>query len=229
MTKSFALPLFIFLGGLFLITSCGDLYEDFDKDIEIPEKRDPRFLQCYYEEDLAKHKCDSVLRTFFGNNAFSFITLNPEKSFIGCDETEDLKMLSFGDENCCAPRTYDLIYDVTIDNKLIHEIPMMAGSEMNFDFISPQYKTQLEGYKFLLEDKLKIDYKDLCELLKEEDMQPENYSIELVRDTLFPNDALSAFFWEIYSESDDDELLMTTVHAMSGEFIHIRKSNGEAN
>lgn len=224
MTKSFVLLLSLVCGGFLFLNSCESSVGTSD-DTEIVEERDPRFLQCYYEDNLAKNRCDSVLRDFFGNDGFSFVELNAKKSFLGCDEGGDLQMIPFGDENCCAPRTYDLVYDLKIKGKLIHEIPMFAGANMTFDFISPQYKIQLEGYKLLLEDKFKVDYQGLYDLLETEGMNPEHYSIELVRDTLFPDNEPAAFFWEVYSE--EEEALMTTVHAMTGKFRHLRPSKSE--
>ncbi|MDG1330917.1 MAG: hypothetical protein P8P74_01195 [Crocinitomicaceae bacterium] len=222
MIKSFIFTLIVILGGILLISSCDNLYEDIDKDIVIPEKRDSRFLLCYFEEDLAKNTCDSVLISFFGANAYMNLKLNDDISFVGCDEGDDLEMLSFGDENCCVPRTYDLVYDMILNGDTIYQIPMVAGSEMKFDFVSEDEKKQLAGYALLLDGKIEFDYADLKALLKSEKLNPEIYDIELTRDTLVPHNDVNAFFWDVSFFSNDDEMRVTEVNAMTGEFSSIR-------
>lgn len=211
-----------FLGGVLLIQGCESALDDFDEGHDIPEKRDPRFVQCHYDEDLAKNKCDSVLLSFFGLRAASNLKLNEELSFIGCDENGDLEMLSFGDENCCAPRTFDLVYDLILKEDTLCQIPMMAGSEMKFDFISEDEKTQLAGYVLLFDGQLKFGYPQLKSLLKSKNMDTKIYEIELLRDTLVPNASLNAFYWDVSYLSGNDEMTVTQVNAMTGEYSSIR-------
>ena len=216
--RSFLFTLTVICGGLFLFESCESTSDDSTEE-SIAEERDARFVLCYHDDDLAKNKADSIIHSFFGEKASAFVKLNNELSFIGCDEGDDLEMLSFGDENCCFPRTYDLIYDIILNSDTISQITIIGGSEMNFDFISEDDKTQLKGYKYLLDGELKIDYNGLLKFMKTENMNPDDYSFELTCDTLFPKDELNAYFWEIYTH---DGLLATSLHAMSGEFKHIR-------
>lgn len=222
MIKSFILTLVVFFGGIFLIGSCEGVLDDFEEKNINPEKRDSRFLLCYFEEDLAKNTCDSVLISFFGANAYMNLKLNEELSFVGCDEGDDLEMLSFGDENCCSPRTYDLMYDMILNGDTIYQVPMFAGSEMKFDFISEDEKKQLAGYALLLDGKIAFDYADLKALLKSQKLNPEFLDIELIRDTLLPHTDMNAYFWDVSFISGDDIMGVTRVNANTGEYSSIR-------
>lgn len=208
------LTLLIF--SISLLTSC-EANKIVDNE-ETPTKSliDQRFQTCYYENDLAKNKCDSVLRSFFGKKNFLSLKLNRELSFIGCDENEDLEMLIFGNENCCVPRTYDLVYDIKINNELIYQISMVAGSEMKFDFISPDAKEQLEGYKLLLEDKLMFDYNDICLWMRAEGLNLLGFTAELYRDTLQSKSNLSSYFWEVDNLKEENNWNSTRLNAMTG-------------
>lgn len=204
-----------------MIGSCEGVLDDFEEQNINPEKRDPRFFQCYYEEDLAKYMCDSVLISFFGTDGSAYLKLNDELSFIGCDEGDDLEMLAFGDATCCIPRTYDLIYDMILDEDTIYQVAMFAGSEMNFDFISEDEKRQLAGYALLLHGKIKFDYSDLKTLMESQKMNLSSYEVELIRDTLLPYTDLNAYYWEIFDPIGTDEYRITHVNAATGEYTGI--------
>lgn len=183
---------------------------------------DERFEKCYYQDNLAQNKCDSVLRDFLGKKYFSFLTLNKKQSFIGCDENEKLNKLAFGNENCCVPRTYDLVYDMKISGKVMYQVHMVAGSEMEFSFISPDIKEELKGYKLLLEGKLKFDVQKLSKWMQSEGMTSNNYEVQLVQAESTSDSNLNSYFWEIYFYDGVEEMLVTEINAMTGDYSTIR-------
>jgi hypothetical protein len=218
--RSFLLTLLVLCGGLLLVEGCESSNDDLT-DEPIVEERDPRFAQCYYEEDLAKNTCDSVLMSFFGVQAATNLNLNNDLSFIGCDENDDMEMLSFGDEHCCLPRTYDLVYDMIYKGDTVCQVPMVAGSEMGFEFISEEEKTKLLPYKALLQGDIEFDYADLISEMKRRNMDPEQYEIELIDD--LGKSLENSIFWELSFINEDDVLIAVRVGARDGVFVPTRE------
>ena len=211
----------IFLcGGLFLFNGCEESNDNLTEELVL-EEVDPRFARCYFDEDLAKNKADSVICSFFGSKASSFAILNREVSFIGCDEGNDLAILPFGDENCCAPRTYDLIYDLILNRDTVYQISLFAGSDMQFDFSSESEKRNLFPYKLLVDGDIEFDYADLRSEMKRLKMNIEQYEIELIRDTLQAN-LPNSMYWELSFLNDDGDMMFMRVNARNGAFSQIR-------
>jgi len=218
--KSFFLALTIFTGSTFLLGSCQNSTVD-STESEIHEERDPRFAPCYTENELAQRNCDSVLTAFFGTKATTHLKLNKELSFIGCDESDNLEMLAFGDKSCCNPRTYDLVYDMIIKGDTVYRIPMLAGSEMQFNFASEGEKSNLFAYKRLLNGEIEFDYAALKAEMIRKNLNPDMFEIELFNDTQ-EKSLENSLYWEIYYVTEDDAMLVTRVNARNGVFSPIR-------
>lgn len=213
--KWYSFPIFLLLA--IGASSCGDLFNGIDEDVVIGDDLDPRFQQCYYQKDLAKNLSDSVVEAFFGKQEFAqFIRLNAQESFISCQDTSTLTRLPFGNENCCLPNTYDLVYDIRIEGKVTFQFTLISGQDMKFDFISPMIKNQLEGYKRLLAGEFNVAYSELLQLLKMRGIQPDECMIELVRDPRLPADQLESFYWEIDNGAEGKAWKLLVINAMTG-------------
>lgn len=180
---------------------------------------DERFQECYFDDDVALKKCDSVLTDFFGEKNFASIQLNKTESFIACQEGDSLSKLQFGDKSCCVPRTFDLIYEIHDQNEIVFQFSMESGDDMHFDFISPQVKKQLDGYKLLLDGKITVGYKALRKMVIENGLAPKECTIELVQDTLLSSEGLSSYFWEVDNGLENGRWLLMVFNAMTGKNV----------
>lgn len=203
--------LFLFFGFSACTSSGAD-------DVQDKDEIDPRFQPCYHQDNLAKNQCDSVVKAYFGKGLFSSaVKFNKKESYIGCQGKDSLSRLQFGNESCCHPNTYDLVYEVRLEGEMIFQFTMIAGSDMKFEFVSPLIKNQLEGYKRLLAKELKYDFDQVKLLMRMRGMKREECMIELVRDTLLPVSNPNGYYWEIDNGLDGKAWKLLVINAMTGK------------
>ncbi|MFK7786148.1 MAG: hypothetical protein AB8B56_13585 [Crocinitomicaceae bacterium] len=216
-TKSFTLTFVVFCGGLLLLNSCEDSSEDSNEEV-ITEERDPRFLQCYFEDDLAKNRCDSVLISIFGKELFSRnIQFDKGESTLNCEVDGDIQLIAFGDSNYCIPNSYDLRYVLNSNGNSIFPFRMVAGNDMVFEPVSTIIQDQLMGYRKLLEGNFNISYTKAKSIAVMEGVDFNESYLELVMNE---EDSLStspSYLWEAELEYDHNSVLLLLIDAMSGE------------
>lgn len=215
--KSFILTLIVFIGGAFLIGSCESLLEDFKEDEIAIEERDPRFVQCYYEEDLAKNKCDSVLTSIFGEKLFSQnVKFDLSESSLNCEVDGSIQLVTFGDSNYCVPNSYDLRYSVKSRGNIIFPFRMVAGNDMEFEPVSTIIKDQLVGYRRLLEGDFKIGYPQAKSIAASKGVDFNESALELVKNEGDSLASQNSYHWEAELESDQNSVVLLLIDVMTG-------------
>lgn len=218
MAKSFVLTLVVVLGGIFLIASCDNLFDDFDEGHTFPEERDTRFVQCYYEEDLAKNNCDSVLTSIFDKSLFKKnIHFDLAESTMNCEVDGDLKLVAFGDSNQCVPNSYDLRFMIKENGKDIFPFRMVAGNDMEFEPVSTIIADQLLGYRQLLEGKFRIDYSEAKSIALENGVDFNESNLELVKNEGDSSAVKSTYHWEAELEYDHNSVVLLLIDVQSGK------------
>jgi len=213
-----------FLGGIFLISSCDNLYEGIDDDVTFPDEEaatkehDPRFVQCYYEEGLAKNQCDSVLISIFGEELYSKnVRFDLAESSLNCEVDGDIQLVAFGDSNHCVPNSYDLRYSVKSNGKSIFPFRMIAGKDMEFEPVSTIIEDQLIGYRKLLEGDFKISYTQAKSIALAEGVDFNESALELVKNEGDSLSISSTFHWEAELEYDHNSVVLLLIDVMTGE------------
>ena len=173
---------------------------------------DQRFETCYYEDDLAKNKCDSVLISIFGKSLFEEnIEFNLLESTMNCQVDSSIQQVAFGNTEHCVPNSFDLCYSLTEGDETIYSFRMVAGLDMQFEPVSTIVADQLGGYQKLLDSQFKINYSKAKKIAKTNGVDFEESSLELVK-----NDK-GSYHWEAELELDQNSLSILHIDVMSGK------------
>ncbi len=205
---------------LFFMLSCVFVScESNDSDEAILESLiDARFEVCYYKDDLAQNKCDSVLISIFGQTLFKKnIDLDVLKSTMNCEVDGEIKLVPFGSVEHCVPNSYDLLYSIQVKGESIFLFRMEAGKDMQFEPVSTIIADHLRGYRYLLEGKFKINYSEAKNIARANNVDLEESFLELVNNE---NDSIpnpSSYHWEAELESDHNSVVLLLIDVMSGK------------
>lgn len=205
----------LFFSLIFMSTSC----ESENKAETILESLiDSRFEVCYYENDLAQGKCDSVLVSIFGNSVFKRnIDLNLFESSMNCEVDGELELIPFGNLEHCVPNSYDLLYSIQEESETIYSFRMTAGKDMLFQPISTIIEDQLKGYRHLLDGKFKINYSEAKEIAIANGVDMDESLLELIKDENTETTGKSSYHWEAELEYDHNSVMLLLIDAMTGK------------
>ncbi len=209
---------FPILLSAFVLTfvSCSESSGDVASENSTLTEVDDRFQSCYFEDNLAQNRCDSVLQDFFGSEIFKrHIRFDKSESFINCQSADKIEMKSFGDTECCLPNTYDMVYTIRENGQKIYEFPMVSGSDMEFEHVSTQSGAQLIGYKKLLAGEFQITYAEARAIAKKNGCTDEMI-LELVYDEKGKANDAKSYFWEIEQALAQDKTVLVQIDPFSG-------------
>jgi hypothetical protein len=179
---------------------------------------DSRFEVCYYENDLAQGKCDSVLVSIFGNSVFKKnIDLNLFGSSMNCEVDGELELIPFGSLEHCVPNSYDLLYSIQEGSQTIYSFRMTAGKDMLFQTVSTIIEDQLKGYRQLLDGKFKINYSEAKEIAIANGVDMDESLLELIKDENTKITGKSSYHWEAELEYDHNSVMLLLIDAMTGK------------
>lgn len=211
--------LYFFFSVMFVFVSCEtNEVEVDDDDVASESLIDQRFATCYYEDDLAKKRADSVLISILGKSNFNqAIQFDLSESSINCQVENVIQLVPFGDTNYCVPNSYDLLYDVLENGKSIFEFRMLAGSDMEFEPVSTIVRDQLRGYRKLLDGEFKISYTKAVKIAKVNGVDFNESNLELVKDEKTASNGNIGYHWEAELEYDHNSVVLLWIDVMTGE------------
>ena len=219
MKNQFVLSFLIIVLGIG-IASCGDTSDNTQEKVNeevVKDQIDLRFQKCYYEDDYARKKCDSLLISSFGEVIFNRnIRFDPANSFLNCEVDGKSVLVPFGDTNHCIANTFDLVYSINQNGGEIYSFRMVAGNEMEFEAVSTIVNDQFFGYRQLLEGKLAITYAEAKRIALENGVNLEESDLELV---INETEALgkSNYHWEAELNYENNSLILLQIDVMTGE------------
>jgi ribosomal protein L25 (general stress protein Ctc) len=212
--------LFLFI---FTVTACTT---DKQVDSSNDQTTDTRFQTCYYQDNFAQKQCDSVLISIFGKKHFdTSIRLNKPESTMNCQVDSTVKLLPFGNTDCCVPNSYELVFTINQKNETIYSFRMVAGEDMQFEPVSTIVTDQLRGYKQLLNGKFTVDYSKAKKIALANGANLEETDLELVSSTTTNAQGKNGYQWEAELDYDHNSVLVLHIDVLTGktstEVIHI--------
>ncbi|PHR30912.1 MAG: hypothetical protein COA38_09290 [Fluviicola sp.] len=207
--------LLIVLTFVFVSCESTDTTETISENLVVSESLiDSRFQECYYEDDLAKGKSDSILNSIFGKAIFNRnIRLSSTESMMNCALDNTIILVPFGDTNYCVPNSYDLLYSIHAGGKNIYSFRMVSGKDMQFEPVSTIVADQLQGYRNLLDGQFKISYSQARIIAKSNGVSFEDSNLELVKNE---SAGQSTYHWEAELEYDHNSVVLLLIDAMTG-------------
>lgn len=203
--------LFLFFILIFTFTSCQP--EDTDEIIS-ESLIDSRFQVCYYQDDLAKGKCDSVLISIFGETLFNRnIRLSSTESMMNCEVDSSIVLVPFGDTNHCVPNSFDLLFSIHEGGENIFSFRMISGKDIQFEPVSTIVADQLIGYRKLLDGKFSIDYSEAKVIAKSNGVDFGESTLELVKNETVGK---TNYHWEAELEYDHNSVALLLIDVMTG-------------
>ncbi len=214
----------LLFGLMLMLASCGN--EDVnnpseevmeENEIEVfPETEPEPKANCYYNGNLAENLSKEVIVDLLGETNYSeFIRLDRAESFINCKSGNDIELLSFGDERCCTPNSYDLRYQIVIDGEAVFSFRMTSGADMKFEPVSTIVEEQLEGYQKLLSGDFATSYADARKIAVENGVNLSESDIELVPDEQNTTHN-KRYYWEAELEYDHNSIALLQIDVMTG-------------
>ena len=179
---------------------------------------DERFETCYYEDDLAKRRSDSVLISIFGKANFEqSVRFDLVESTMNCQIDGAIQLIPFGDTNYCVPNSYDLYYYVQENDALVFEFRIVAGSDMRFEPISTIVGDQLRAYRKLLDGDFNISYTKARKIALENGVDFNESNLELVKNETVSSQGKSTYHWEAELEYDHNSVVLLWIDVMTGK------------
>lgn len=216
----------LLFGLIVMLASCGN--EDVNNPSEevmeeteievLPETEPEPKANCYYNGNLAENLSKEVIVGLLGEGNYSkSVRLDRAESFINCMRGNDIELLSFGDESCCAPNSYDLQYQVLMDGEAIFSFRMTAGADMKFEPVSTIIEEQLKGYKQLLDGKFDVSYREAKKIAEQNGANLSEVSLELVLNEKKNHPNTTSYHWEVELEYDHNSVVLLQIDATTGK------------
>lgn len=203
---------------ILVFVSCETNEVDVADDVNSESLIYERFETCYYEDDLAKRRSDSVLISIFGKANFEqSVRFDLVESTMNCQIDGAIQLVPFGDTNYCVPNSYDLYYYVQESDALIFEFRIVAGSDMHFEPISAIVGDQLKGYRKLLDGDFKISYAKARKIAEENGVDFNESNLELVKNETDSSQGKSTYHWEAELEYDHNSVVLLWIDVLTGK------------
>lgn len=167
--------------------------------------------------DWIKRKCEKQLKVRLGEINFDdHVVQNVQGSKFICETDSEYPWNS--ETPSCKIISLQVQYEIVVKEEVLFSITFLSDSAGNIDCPNnSDWRYDLEGYKFLLDENFPINFENACEIIRGKGYDPLEYKPILVR--AYPEkEGLESYEWHATKNLGNETIKVLYVDASTGEF-----------